>query len=109
MRRGAYNEDVALQPRPAQEFASKLFVLNITSTTQLQDGTTYDSNNVTKEDRCSEKDVLPLVYNPTSRYRRQVIQFLNSLSPSFSGEGDIFTNHLLFLPINHFKMPHGAQ
>ncbi len=23
---GAYNEDVALQPRPAREFASKLFI-----------------------------------------------------------------------------------
>ena len=29
MRRGAYNEDVALQPRPAREFASKLFVRKI--------------------------------------------------------------------------------
>ena len=27
MRRGAYKEEVALQPRPAREFASKLFVL----------------------------------------------------------------------------------
>ena len=27
MRRDAYNEDVALQPRPAREFACKLFVL----------------------------------------------------------------------------------
>ena len=26
MHRGAYNEDVALQPRPAREFASKLFI-----------------------------------------------------------------------------------
>ena len=26
MRRGVYKEDVALQPRPAREFASKLFV-----------------------------------------------------------------------------------
>ena len=25
MRKGAYNEDVALQPRPAREFANKLF------------------------------------------------------------------------------------
>ena len=29
MRRGAYNEDVALQPRPAREFACKLFVLQM--------------------------------------------------------------------------------
>ena len=27
MHRGAYNEDVALQPRPVREFASKLFVM----------------------------------------------------------------------------------
>ena len=26
MRRGAHNEDVALQPHPAQEFACKLFI-----------------------------------------------------------------------------------
>ena len=36
MRRGADNEDVALQPRPAREFASKLFVLKLKGVMRLK-------------------------------------------------------------------------